>query len=50
LGFTAAERVLYALKQKAPTGIGWVVIDLELVTGIDPVAATMLRRPGASGG
>jgi glutaminase len=42
LDFPAVERVLYALSGVAPVRSGWLVLDLDEVTGIRPPARAML--------
>ena len=44
LDFTAAERVLFALAERAPVRPGWVVLDLERATAADATARAMLHR------
>lgn len=44
LDFTAAERLLFALEQRASAGPAPVRLDLERVTAMDATASAMLRR------
>ncbi|SFE51643.1 L-glutaminase [Actinacidiphila alni] len=42
--FPAAERLLHALAGAVPVVPGWVVVDLDQVTSVNPVAGLMLGR------
>jgi glutaminase len=44
LDFTAAERLLHGLSHGVPESGGRVVLDLTDVTGVDPLAARLLRE------
>lgn len=44
LDFTAAERVLFAIRQQVPEALGWLVLDLERVTAMDATARAMLEQ------
>jgi len=47
LDFSAAERIIYAVRDLAPDEPGWIILDLERVTRLDPSAEAMLNAVAA---